>query len=88
MNVLLLPIIPYYWAKKGENMEKLYTVRDAARSLGLAEKTVRLYVQQGKIDHVKLAGSSRKYARVRFKKEHIDRFIDDSTVSATEAVSR
>ena len=65
-------------------MEKLYTVKDAAIALGLTEKTVRLYVQSGEIDHVRLA-SAGKHGRVRFKKEHIDKFIDRSTVPAVES---
>jgi excisionase family DNA binding protein len=54
----------------------LLTYQDAADILGVKEQTLRSWVCYGKISYVKIGSA------VRFKREHIDEFIDQSTREA------
>lgn len=40
-------------------MEKMYTVKQVANALGMAEITIRQWIQQGKLDSVKIGNSRR-----------------------------
>lgn len=54
----------------------MFTVNEVAKKLSVNPTTVRRYIQQKKIDHIKIGKS------VRFTQEHIDNFIAKHTVSA------
>jgi excisionase family DNA binding protein len=54
----------------------LLTYQDAASILGLTPQTLRQWVSERKISYVKIGSA------VRFKKEHIDEFIEKSTRKA------
>jgi excisionase family DNA binding protein len=54
----------------------LLTYQDAADILGLTPQTLRQWVSERKISYVKIGSA------VRFKKEHIDEFIEKSTRKA------
>lgn len=57
-------------------IEPLWTVKDVARFLNIAEKTVRNKVSLGQMPHVKIDGS------LRFKPEVIRRIVEESSVEA------
>ena len=54
----------------------LLTYQEAAEILKLKPQTLRQWVCKGKINYVKIGSA------VRFKKEHIDAFIESSTQKA------
>ncbi len=55
-------------------MEELYTVKEVAKKLKVAESTINRWVAEGKLKALKLS-EGRKGA-VRFREEDIKNFID------------
>jgi excisionase family DNA binding protein len=61
----------------------MLTVAQSAERLGLKEPTIRLWIAQRKLAHVKLGASRRSV--VRIPESEIDRLIRENTVPAREA---
>ncbi len=51
----------------GEPMEKLYSVKEVANLLSMAEVTVRQWIQHGKLKSVKI-GNSRRISETEVKR--------------------
>jgi excisionase family DNA binding protein len=60
-------------------MEELFTVKEVAQKLKVAESTINRWVAEGKLKAIKLS-EGRKGA-VRFRQEDIERFINNQAES-------
>lgn len=58
----------------------LYNYHECAEQLGISPVTLRRWVQQGRIRHLKIG----KY--VRFRREHIDEFLAQAEVEPVRRV--
>lgn len=58
----------------GSGYEWIGGFREGALYLGCTERQLRRWVQAGRVEHNRMAGA------VRFSKEGLDRFVEDSTV--------
>lgn len=48
---------------------KLYTVRDLTEDLKLSERTIRRYIKEGKIGHIRVGSN------IRVTQEQLDKFL-------------
>ena len=75
INILINSIAIYnevcYNIQKEVIMETLYTVRQVAKMLGVAQVTVRKWIEQDKIKSVKVVGSR------RISHSEIDRIVKE-----------
>lgn len=59
--------------------DRRFSYREAAQQLGCSEISLRRWVSQGKVDHLKVGG------RVFFTQQQLEQFLSDSFVPAKEA---
>jgi excisionase family DNA binding protein len=60
--------------------EKLLSVKEVAKFLGIAEKTVRKYIWERTIPYYKING------HIRFSKEDLDTWISERQVQTLEEI--
>lgn len=65
-------------------MNNLLNYKEAAARLRVSPKTLQNWVQQGKIERVKLGNPKQKQGKVRFTVEALERFIKRHTIPAVE----
>jgi len=61
--------------QKMKTRDDLLTIQDAARALGVCERTAFSYVKQGLLKAVRIGGTKRKAGRVLIPKVEINRIL-------------
>ena len=57
--IVLFDVVWYYNYKGGVTVEKFYSVKQVSESLGIAQITIRQWIQHDKIKSVKIGNSRR-----------------------------
>jgi len=58
--------------------KELYDAEELGLLLGVERETVYRMVQRGQLPHLRLGGGER--GRLRFRKKHVEKFLDDCAV--------
>lgn len=66
-----------YFSRHSIVKPDFFTVEDVAKYLNISTSTVRKWMDEGKINYIKLPGKG-----IRFKREWVDGWIDKRTVKA------